>query len=150
MQEWVDLYQTFWSRSKNLQSRIIRFRNSWLCLKVLNLIKSTPALFLNSTYCITAYLFYFVLLQNFLTKLINFNKITDFYETLEVSVCIVLLLFWILRMCSNAACTLYFMVKQLRYKYRRYIRIKEKSRWPFLEFYSVKVCRLPETEQREL
>ena len=150
MQEWVDLYQTFWSRSKNLQSHIIRFRNSRLCLKVLNLIKHSCSFFKQYLLYHCLLILNFVLLQNFLTKLINFNKITDFYETLEVSVCIVLLLFWILRTCSNAACTLYFMVKQLRYKYRCYIRIKEKSRWPFLEFYSVKVCWLPQTEQREL
>ena len=38
MREWVDLYQRFWSRSKNSQSRIIRFKNFRLRLEFLYLI----------------------------------------------------------------------------------------------------------------
>ena len=33
VQEWLDLYQRFWSRSKNEQECIIRFKNSRLRLK---------------------------------------------------------------------------------------------------------------------
>ena len=38
MREWVDLYRRFWSRSKNSQSRIIRFKNFRLRLEFLYLI----------------------------------------------------------------------------------------------------------------
>ena len=49
VQEWVDLYQRFWSRLKTSQSCIIRFKKYRLRLEFLNLIIHSCSFFLNST-----------------------------------------------------------------------------------------------------
>ena len=47
--EWVDLYQKFWSRWKNSQSCIIRFKNPRLHLEFLNVIVNSYSFF--KQYC---------------------------------------------------------------------------------------------------
>ena len=45
VQEWVDLHQRFWSRSKNSHLLSVQFKNSWRNREFLNLITHSSSFF---------------------------------------------------------------------------------------------------------